>query len=105
MRIPPSPAAESVRKWRRRIARSIPRLHLSGATLRVFLPILEGDAGHLEEVGGAGVPAGAVHAADEIQAGRIDVKLVGVQNGFVADVHREDAAEDQTRFRAQVDDL
>jgi|SRR5271167_762064 len=71
----------------------------------VFGPFGEWDAAHIEEVGGAGVPAGAVHAADEVEIGSIDVVFGGIEDKFVADVCGEDFAEDEPGFGADVDDL
>src|SRR6185295_12787400 len=38
-------------------------------------PVRHLDARHLEAVGGAGVPARAVHAADQVELRRVDVAL------------------------------
>jgi len=62
---------------------------------RAERPVGAGDAGQVEEVGGASVPAGAVHAADEVEIGRVDIVLGGVEDEFVVDVHGENAAEDE----------
>ena len=56
-----------------------------------------------EDVGGAAVTAGAVHAADEAQFVRVYVEPLEVGEGFGANVSVEDAREDDDVRAAGVD--
>jgi hypothetical protein len=65
-----------------------------------MLPFLERDARHIEQIRGASIPTGAVHAANQLEIRRVDVMLALVQDKFIADVHGQYLAKNQTAFAA-----
>ena len=54
-----------------------------GASAFARRPLLHRDARHLEAVRRARVPAGAVHAPDQVQLRRVDIAALGVQHRLV----------------------
>src|SRR3546814_691061 len=64
------------------------------------LPVGQRDERRLEAVAGAGIPGGAMHAADKVESSGIDMQLV--VDRLVADMQVQDFAHDDGAVKRQV---